>query len=469
MRGVKSLSAIAEDHRAVSDRASLAIRLAVASAVLCLTAIQGRPRASIVSVCVLACFGGAWALRSFLLDRRTPRQALFLPALALDTAAMLALGLAALAGADLTAALPSVFAVEGFCASAVVLAALRMAVRDCVFATSSAVVITGACVLYAIIHFPGSIAHALIVLPFLNALVGGLAALACHRYSSALQDNLITEDLLRASRRLTMTMDIVTASIFNLHQLINKLAEISATVSEGARNQAAGIVEVSEAAERMQGAMEKISQSTERTASTLGTTAEFAQSGNTIVQNVIEEILGIHDVVDKMVAALARINDIADQTNLLALNAAIEASRVGDQESGFSVVADEIRKLAEKSAETASEVSKWVRQIESVIERGGESSREAGRIFDTLAHDLGGHAGFIHQLFRSLKEQLGANRVVTGTIEGIGSVVTDNRASAESVGRIIDDLKREMLKLESLVGDKVQEAEKLYRSAAVAG
>jgi len=469
MRGVKSLSAIAEDQRVVSDRASLATRLAAAGIILVLSAAQGRLGASIVDVCVLFTFGGLWAGRSLLLDRHTTRQELYLPSLIVDTLGMAAMGFAALAGPDLTAALPSLFVVEGFCAAVAVLAALRMSLRDCVLATGSAVVVTGACVLYAIVRFPGSIAYALIVLPFLNALVGGLAALACHRYYLALQENLVTEDLLRASRRLKMTMDIVTASIFNLHQLINKLADISSTVSEGARNQAAGIVEVSEAAEQMQGAMEKISQSTERTASTIGTTAEFAQSGNTIVQKVIEEILGIHDVVDKMVAALARINDIADQTNLLALNAAIEASREGDQESGFSVVAAEIRKLAEKSAETASEVSKWVRQIETVIERGGESSREAGRIFDTLAHDLGGHAGFIHELFRSLKDQLRANRMVTGTIEGIGSVVSDNRSSAESVSRIIEDLKREMLKLESLVGDKVQEAEKLYRSAQAVG
>ena len=183
------------------------------------------------------------------------------------------------------------------------------------------------------------------------------------------------------------------------------------------------------------------------------------------MQKVIEEILGIHDVVDRMVAALARINDIADQTNLLALNAAIEASRTGDEQSGFSVVADEIRKLAEKSAETASEVSKWVRQIETVIERGGESSREAGKIFDTIARDLGAYAGFIHDLSLSVKDQLGANRAVTGTIESIGSVVEDNKFSAEAVTRIIGDLKKEMLKLESLVGSNVQEAEKLYRSA----
>ncbi len=468
MRGVKSLSAIAEDQRAVSDRASLAIRLAAAVIVLVLSAAQGRMGASIADLAVLAAYGALWAVRAVLVRRKVRPDVLFVPGLALDAAGMTVMGLAALADADLTGALPSLFVIEGFCVAAVMLASLRMSVRECVLATGSAVLVTAASMLYANIRFPGSIALALIMLPFLNALVGGLATLSCNRYSTALQENLITEDLLRASRRLKMTMDIVTASIFNLQQLINKLADISATVSEGARAQAADIADVSEAAEKMQGAMERISQSTERTASSIGTTAEFAQSGNTIVQKVIEEILGIHEVVDKMVAALARINDIADQTNLLALNAAIEASREGDEQSGFSVVADEIRKLAEKSAETASEVSKWVRQIETVIERGGESSREAGRIFATLSHDLGAHSGFIHELFRSLKEQLGANRAVTGTIEGIGTVVEGNRSSAESVTHIIGDLKKEMLKLESLVEDKVQEAEKLYRSAGAA-
>ena len=218
-----------------------------------------------------------------------------------------------------------------------------------------------------------------LIIPILNALISALASLTSHRYSSTLRDNLITEDLLRASRRLKMTMDIVTASIFNLHQLINKLGDVSTTVSEGARNQAAGIEQVTTAAEQLQGPWRTISQSTEKSATTIGTTAQFSESGNTIMQKVIEEILGIDDVVDRMVAALARINDIADQTNLLALNAAIEASRAGEEQSGFSVVADEIRKLAEKSAETASEVSKWVRQIENVIERGGETSREAGQ------------------------------------------------------------------------------------------
>src|SRR5208283_46374 len=318
----------------------------------------GRREAAIVSLVTVACLGG-FSLAVHLLHVRKEAPSLFLPAIILDFLAMLLMGGAALDADRIESALSTLFILEGYSLSVTLLAALRMSVRDCVVSAAVGVLAPALVSAYAVMRFPGSIAAALLIVPALNTLVGAFATLACQRYTRALRENLITEDLLRASRRLKMTMDIVTASIFNLHQLINKLGDISTTVSEGAQNQAAGIEEVSAAAEKLQAAMESISQSTDRSASTIGTTAQFSESGNTILQKVIEEILGIHEVVDKMVTALARINDIADQTNLLALHAAIEASHTGDEQSGFSVVADEIRTLAEKSAEIAGEESKW--------------------------------------------------------------------------------------------------------------
>jgi methyl-accepting chemotaxis protein len=465
MRGVKSLALITEEQVILSTRLSIGVRLTAATAVLVIALAMGRSTAAIVdgAALVLLCvFSSILAVR---LARKKSTAPLFLPVLVADFIAMLLMALATLTEASLEPAMPSLFVLEAYALSVMLLSALNVSLRDCLLSSGVAFLAPAVASIYAVLRFPGKLSTALLIIPVLNALICAFATLSSHRYSSTLRDNLITEDLLRASRRLKMTMDIVTASIFNLHQLINKLGDVSTTVSEGARNQAAGIEQVTTAAEQLQGAMETISHSTEKSATTIGTTAQFSVSGNTIMKKVIEEILGIHDVVDRMVSALARINDIADQTNLLALNAAIEASRAGEEQRGFSVVADEIRQLAEKSAETASEVTKWMKQIENVIERGGESSREAGQIFDTIARELGAYAGFITELSGSVKQQLGANREVTGAIESIGSVVEDNRFSAEAVTRIIGDLKKELLKLESLVGDKVQEAEKLYQSA----
>ncbi len=465
MQRVQTLAQIMRSQVDLSDRMAMFVRLGATAVVLVLSLVSGTARTSIAAASAFFAVGIFSLIAGVLRSQNRNMSGLSIPSLLLDTVVIVALGLLLLGEVGFTNAISYFIVLEAYCAGIVLLSGLRLSLADVAWAGGSIVVGTAVVAAVAAAGTAERAVRALFFVPVLNGLIAGFMAVISHRSRCTLRDNLVTEDLMKASRRLKMTMDIVSASIVNLNRLVDKLGEVSTTVSAGARNQAADIEQVTAAAEQLQGAMEDISQYTDKSATSIGKTAQFSESGNVIMRKIIGEILGIHEVVDKMVAALARINDIADQTNLLALNAAIEASRTGDEQSGFSVVADEIRQLAEKSAQTASEVSTWVKQIETVIDRGGESSREAGTIFDSIARDLGSYAGFIHDLSKSVKEQLGANREVTGAIENIASVVEDNRDMAESVSRIIGDLKREMLKLETLVGDKVQEVETLFRSS----
>jgi methyl-accepting chemotaxis protein len=467
MRAVKSLAQIAREQVVLADRMAIAARLAVGAIIALYALITGAGGAVALAVDAAAFVAmAALSLVVALAHRRgADTERLFPAALAVDASAALAAALLSLGASDFAGALPVLMVCWAFTTCLIIVAVLRLAMRDTIVTGGAASLVAAIVTVGAIIRFPGPAARSLLIIPILSAMCGALATVVCRRNVAALEDNLITEDLLKASRRLKMTMDIVTASIFNLHQFITKLVEVSTTVSQGARNQAAGVEQVTGTAERLQRSLEEISRSSETSAATIGRAARFSESGTTIMQKVIDGIFGIHEVMERMVAALARINDIADQTNLLALNAAIEASRAGDERSGFSVVADEIRQLAEKSSETAGEVSKWVKQIVTVIDSGGESSREAGTIFNSIAKDLGTHAGFIGALAGSVKDQLGEHRAVTAAIERIRAVVARNTTAADTVGAIVLDLQKEMLKLEALVGDKVQEAEKIYRNA----
>lgn len=467
MRAVKSLAQIAREQVVLADRIAIVGRMAAGTVIVLYALITGTGGAA-----VLIADGAALAAMTVLSlvigiahRRKVETERLFPAVLAVDAVAALAMSLLALGASDFAGALPVLIVCLAFTTCLIIIGVLRLTIRDTIATGGVAALIAAIVTVGAIIRYPGPAALSLLVVPAFSVMCGGLATVVCRKNVAALQDNLITDDLLKASRRLKMTMDIVTASIFNLHQFITKLVEVSTTVSQGARNQAAGIEQVTTTAERLQQSLENISHSSQTSAATIGRAARFSESGTTIMQKVIDQILGIHEVMERMVTALARINDIADQTNLLALNAAIEASRAGDERSGFSVVADEIRQLAEKSSETAGEVSKWVKQIVSVIDSGGESSREAGTIFNSIAKDLGQHAGFISALAGSVKEQLGEHRAVTTAIERIRAVVSRNTTAADTVGSIVLDLQKEMLKLEALVGDKVQEAEKLYRNA----
>jgi hypothetical protein len=468
MAEVRALSEIVQTQAAGAERVALGVRPLLGAVLLALFlfALPVGPTPRILSLLFFSALS-LYSLALILLVRQGRSFAEFtLPSVIADSAGVAAFTLLCLAAPSLPAAMPALLAVWTYTLSIFFLSVLRLYPVLAMLAGSLAAGSSLAFAVAALFRFPGAAAEYLFIVPGAGILCGVVMSYTCRSFLTALRENLVTDEHQKASRRLVMTADIVAASVPNLRGLTGTLAEAAEIVSEGARNQAAAVDEVMAAVEQLQRSMESISASTEKTADTVSRTAIFSESGNAIVQRVIEEILGIHDVVEKMVAALARINDIADRTNLLALNAALEASRAGDQESGFSVVADEIRTLAEKSSEAAGEVSRWVRQVETVIFSGGESSKEAGKIFDTIRRDLGTYANFVQELAASVREQLLANREVTGAIVAIGDVVDRNLDAAGLVSRMVAELRSEMLKLEALVSEAPSRAAPTGRTLA---
>jgi ABC-type transporter Mla subunit MlaD len=289
-------------------------------------------------------------------------------------------------------------------------------------------------------------------------LLSGMALWAtASSFNRLFRAHMVTEDLARSSRRLRMAMEIVQISVMNLGEFVNNLERISNTLYTGAHNQAKSVEQIASSADSLKASMSRITESTNRSAHSLKQTVEVSTQGNHTMRRMIGEIANIHEVAEQMDTALDLINEIADQTNLLALNAAIEASRVGDESTGFSVVAGEIRTLAERSAETSAEIGRLVKQMEKVIEVGGESSNQAGKIFERINRDLGTYNEFVRSLNMAVQEQLGANRAVSDSLDKIHAVTLDNSKAADRVREVIGELKKEVSKLKALVDGKLVE------------
>jgi methyl-accepting chemotaxis protein len=276
-------------------------------------------------------------------------------------------------------------------------------------------------------------------------------------FNRLFRGHMVTEDLARSSRRLRMSMEIVQISVMNLGEFVNNLERISNTLYTGAHNQAKSVEHIAASADSLKSAMGRITESTTRSTNALKQTVDVSTQGNQTMHRMITEIADIHEVAEQMDAALELINEIADQTNLLALNAAIEASRVGDETSGFSVVAGEIRTLAERSAETSGEISRLVKQMEKVILVGGESSNQAGEIFERINRDLSSYADFVRGLNTAVQEQQAANRAVSESLDKIHAVTLENSKAADRVREVIGELKKEVSKLKDLVDGKLVE------------
>ena len=188
--------------------------------------------------------------------------------------------------------------------------------------------------------------------------------------------------------RLQQIIAQVSAGIGTITHAANEIASGNMDLSSRTESQASSLEETAASMQEITGTVKQNAENAQMANRMVGTAAEVASKGGTVVAQVVETMGSINQSSRKIVDIISVIDGIAFQTNILALNAAVEAARAGEQGRGFAVVASEVRSLAGRSAAAAKEIKALIDESVSNVGVGTRLVDEAGSTMTEIVESV---------------------------------------------------------------------------------
>jgi methyl-accepting chemotaxis protein len=256
----------------------------------------------------------------------------------------------------------------------------------------------------------------------------------------------------RTVEGLETSLSSVASSAQSVHNGAGEIRAASEDLSQRTEQQAASLEGAASAMDKVTGMVGESASSAKTARIEIDTVHKDANEGGQVVDKAVSAMDAIERSSQEISQIINVIDSIAFQTNLLALNAGVEAARAGESGKGFAVVANEVRSLAQRSADAAKDIKALITASSEQVQEGVGLVAETGKMFDRIMGRIGDVSKMVAEIAEGAETQSSNLRSVNNSVGDMDKMTQQNAAMVEETTAAARTLASEADELASLVG-----------------